>query len=83
MDYHLLDAQVDGKAGGTCKAFDWSLIKDKKNIILAGGLNAKNIAKAIGLKCLAYDINYSVEEPEPGQKDQNKLNEVFDVIRNY
>ncbi|MFV9925538.1 MAG: bifunctional indole-3-glycerol-phosphate synthase TrpC/phosphoribosylanthranilate isomerase TrpF [Francisella endosymbiont of Hyalomma scupense] len=82
VDYHLLDAQVDGKAGGTCKAFDWSLIKDRKNIILAGGLNAKNIAQAIGLKCSAYDINYSIES-EPGQKDQNKLNEVFDVIRNY
>ena len=82
VDYHVLDAQVDGKAGGTGKAFDWSLIKDRKNIILAGGLNAKNIAQAIGLKCSAYDINSGVES-EPGQKDQNKLNEVFDVIRNY
>ena len=82
VDYHLLDAQVDDKAGVTGKAFDWSLIKDRKNIILAGGLNAKNIAQAIGLKCSAYDINSGVES-EPGQKDQNKLNEVFDVIRNY
>lgn len=82
VDYHLLDAQVDGKSGGTGKAFDWSLIKDRKNIILAGGLNAKNIAKAIELKCSAYDINSGVES-EPGQKDQNKLNEVFEIIRNY
>lgn len=29
---HLLDAQVDGKAGGTGKAFDWNLIKDIKKI---------------------------------------------------
>lgn len=82
VDYHLLDAQVDGKADGTGKAFDWSLIKDRKNIIIAGGLNAKNIAQAIGLKCSAYDINSSVES-KLDQKDQNKLNEVFDVIRNY
>ncbi|AJI54272.1 bifunctional indole-3-glycerol-phosphate synthase TrpC/phosphoribosylanthranilate isomerase TrpF [Francisella philomiragia] len=82
VDYHLLDAQVDGKSGGTGKAFDWGLIKDKKNIILAGGLNAKNIAKAIELKCSAYDINSGVES-EPGQKDQQKLKEVFEVIRDY
>ncbi|MBK2095670.1 bifunctional indole-3-glycerol-phosphate synthase TrpC/phosphoribosylanthranilate isomerase TrpF [Francisella philomiragia] len=82
VDYHLLDAQVDGKSGGTGKAFDWSLIKDRKNIILAGGLNPKNIAKAIELRCSAYDINSGVES-EPGQKDQQKLNEVFEVIRDY
>ncbi|MEY8716068.1 bifunctional indole-3-glycerol-phosphate synthase TrpC/phosphoribosylanthranilate isomerase TrpF [Francisella philomiragia] len=82
VDYHLLDAQVDGKSGGTGKAFDWSLIKDRKNIILAGGLNPKNIAKAIELRCSAYDIN-SGAESEPGQKDQQKLKEVFEVIRDY
>lgn len=82
VDYHLLDAQVDGKSGGTGKAFDWSLIKDRKNIILAGGLNVKNIAKAIELRCSAYDINSGVES-EPGQKDQQKLKEVFEVIRDY
>ncbi|AJI57032.1 indole-3-glycerol phosphate synthase family protein [Francisella philomiragia] len=82
VDYHLLDAQVDGKSGGTGKAFDWSLIKDRKNIILAGGLNPKNIAKAIELRCSAYDINSGVES-EPGQKNQQKLKEVFDVIRGY
>lgn len=65
-----------------CKTFDWGLIKDRKNIILAGWLNAKNIAQATDLKCSDYDINYSAES-EPGQKDQNKFNEVFDVIRNY
>lgn len=82
VDYHLLDAQIDGKSGGTGKAFDWGLIKDKKNIILAGGLNAKNIAKAIELKCSAYDINSGVES-QPGQKDQQKLNEIFEIIRDY
>ena len=82
VDYHLLDAQVNGQFGGTGKAFDWDLIKDKNNIILAGGLNSKNIAKAIELKCSAYDINSGVES-QPGQKDQKKLNEVFEVIRNY
>lgn len=82
VDYHLLDAQVDGQSGGTGKAFDWDLIDSKNNIILAGGLNSKNIAKAIELKCSAYDINSGVES-EPGQKDQKKLKEVFEIIRDY
>lgn len=82
VDYHLLDAQVDGQFGGTGKSFDWDLIDNKNNIILAGGLNSKNIAKAIELKCSAYDINSGVES-EPGQKDQKKLREVFEIIRDY
>lgn len=82
VDYHILDTQLDGKSGGTGEVFDWELIKDKKNIILAGGLNSKNIAKAMKLKCSAYDINSGVES-QSGQKDQQKLDEVFEIIRNY
>ena len=76
---HLLDAQIDGKSGGTSKAFDWELIKDERNIILAGGFNVKNIAKAIELKCSAYDINSGVES-ESGQKDQKKSNKLLHTI---
>ncbi|GAB4221928.1 MAG: bifunctional indole-3-glycerol-phosphate synthase TrpC/phosphoribosylanthranilate isomerase TrpF [Francisella sp.] len=82
VDYHLLDTKVNGKSGGTGKTFDWDIIKYKKNIILAGGLNAKNISKAIKLKCDAYDINSGVEN-KPGEKDKNKLKEIFEIIRNY
>ncbi|AJC48361.1 bifunctional indole-3-glycerol-phosphate synthase TrpC/phosphoribosylanthranilate isomerase TrpF [Allofrancisella guangzhouensis] len=82
VDYHLLDTQIDDKKGGTGKAFDWSIIKDKKNIILSGGLNATNIKKAIELKCSGYDINSGVES-KVGEKDQKKLEEIFEVIRNY
>ncbi|MDE4953026.1 bifunctional indole-3-glycerol phosphate synthase/phosphoribosylanthranilate isomerase, partial [Francisella tularensis subsp. holarctica] len=47
-----------------------------------GGMNAKNIAKAIELMCSDFDINSGVES-EPGQKDKIKLNEVFEIIRSY
>lgn len=82
IDYHLLDTKIDGKSGGTGKSFDWELIKDRKNIILSGGLNSNNISKALGLKCSAYDINSGVES-KPGEKDDQKLKRVFDKIRNY
>ncbi|QIV96698.1 indole-3-glycerol phosphate synthase [Allofrancisella inopinata] len=82
VDYHLLDSQVNGKKGGTGKTFDWNLIKDRKSIILSGGLNSTNIAKAIEFKCSGYDINSGVES-KTGEKDEKKLQEVFEVIRNY
>lgn len=82
VDYHLLDTKVNGKSGGTGKSFDWSLIKDRKNIVLSGGLNTSNIQGAIGLNCSAYDINSGVES-KPGEKDAEKLAELFNQIRNY
>ncbi len=82
IDYHLLDAKVGKQTGGTGQSFDWSLIKDRKNIILAGGLSAQNIADAIKLNCSAYDINSGVES-KAGEKDEQKLKEVFEIIRDY
>ena len=70
MSSHLSKI-ASGKSGCTGKTFDWELIKDEINIILASGLNAKNIAKAIELKCSAYDIKSGIKS-EPGQKDQKK-----------
>ncbi|APC97689.1 bifunctional indole-3-glycerol-phosphate synthase TrpC/phosphoribosylanthranilate isomerase TrpF [Francisella frigiditurris] len=82
VDYHVLDTKVGDQIGGSGKSFDWGLIKDKKNIVLAGGLSSKNIAEAIKLECSALDINSSVES-KPGEKDEKKLKEVFDIIKNY
>ena len=46
---YLFDTQVPGEHGGTGKTFDWQLMP-KKNIghrVLAGGLDAENVAEAI------------------------------------
>ncbi|GEA49647.1 tryptophan biosynthesis protein TrpCF [Vibrio inusitatus NBRC 102082] len=81
VDRHLLDSKVGTQSGGTGKAFDWSKI-DNPNVMLAGGLNAENIAEAAQLGCLGLDLNSGVEI-EPGKKSREKLEQAFATIRNY
>ena len=60
----LLDAHVEGIPGGTGSAFDWALIPGHLPlpVILSGGLNAQNIAAAIGqVRPYAVDVSSGVE----------------------
>lgn len=71
----LVDAYVEGVAGGTGQVFDWSLATGKfgKEIILAGGLNPANVASAIRqVKPWAVDVSGGVEAAK-GIKDANKI----------
>lgn len=71
----LLDAYVEGVAGGTGERFDWSLIPSDlpKPIILAGGLTADNVANAIRqVRPYAVDVSGGVER-EKGIKDAGKI----------
>ena len=71
----LLDTFTDGVAGGTGHAFDWSLIPSvlSKPVILAGGLNQKNVAQAIEqVRPYAVDISGGVEISK-GIKDAAKI----------
>jgi phosphoribosylanthranilate isomerase len=70
----LLDAYQDGVPGGTGKTFDWSLIEQiDKPIILAGGLNEKNVKKAIEqVRPYAVDVSGGVEA-EKGIKSHEKM----------
>ena len=75
-DYLLLDS---GKGSG--KTFDWSLIRKdiKKEFFLAGGLNSKNVTRAIDeFKPYAIDLSSSLETD--GFKDENKIKEIMEVI---
>ena len=55
--------------------------KNKKPLILSGGLNEENITKALQTVApAALDINSGVES-EPGKKDHAKLTRIFDIIR--
>jgi indole-3-glycerol phosphate synthase/phosphoribosylanthranilate isomerase len=82
IDRHLLDSKVGNQSGGTSVAFDWSLIGDERNIMLAGGLSPENAKEAASIGCLGLDLNSGVESA-PGQKDQAKLSQAFKEIRNY
>ncbi len=77
-DYLLLD----NGAGGTGKAFDWSLAGNiKKPFFLAGGLNAENVKIGIEkLRPFAVDISGGVETG--GFKDPEKIREIIRRIRN-
>jgi len=80
----LVDSRHAGLYGGTGKKANWNLacrIRDKKLLILSGGLSEKNVAEALKeVSPAALDINSGVES-EPGKKDHAKLARIFEIIR--
>lgn len=75
-DYLLLDS---GKGSG--KTFEWRWINSnlKKDFFLAGGLNSKNVRKAIEeFNPYAIDLSSSLETN--GFKDEIKIKEIMEVI---
>jgi len=85
----LLDSYKPGIPGGTGETFDWSLVPqsdDLKPIILAGGLNADNVADAIKqVKPFAVDVSGGVEAvldgvEQKGVKDHGKMNQFLDEV---
>jgi phosphoribosylanthranilate isomerase len=75
-EFHLFDAYWHGIHGGTGQRFDWELVAKRRSkvpMILAGGLNAENVAGAIDLvKPYAVDVVSGVEA-DPGHKDLAKV----------
>ncbi|MGL6258850.1 bifunctional indole-3-glycerol-phosphate synthase TrpC/phosphoribosylanthranilate isomerase TrpF [Vibrio sp. WXL210] len=82
VDRHLFDAQVGNQSGGTGQTFDWSLIAEPCQVMLAGGLGPDNAKQAAQLGCLGLDLNSGVESA-PGKKDLVKLQQAFAAIRDY
>jgi phosphoribosylanthranilate isomerase len=81
----LLDTKVQNIAGGSGKTFDWGLALKAKEydipLILAGGINAGNLKKAVNLvNPYAVDISSGVEN-KPGKKDYNKMQEVIAIAQ--
>lgn len=76
-DYILIDSPRSTYFGGTGKAFDWSILQQlpkqlKEKIILAGGLNAKNVQQAITtVHPIGVDVSSGVETE--GRKDIKKI----------
>jgi phosphoribosylanthranilate isomerase len=81
----LLDTADSGVYGGTGRAFDWDLcrrLQTGRTLILAGGLNAGNVALAIRtVQPYAVDVCSGVESG-PGEKDALKLAEFMREVRN-
>ena len=71
----LLDTYTEGVAGGTGHVFDWGLIPVglEKPVVLAGGLNAQNVAQAVAqVRPYAVDVSGGVEASK-GIKDAAKI----------
>lgn len=85
----LLDAWHPQLAGGTGQAFDWSLIPRERDkpIVLAGGLDAANVGRALrAVRPYAVDVSGGIEQAK-GIKDYGKMQafvaEVLAVEREY
>ncbi|MES3008109.1 MAG: phosphoribosylanthranilate isomerase [Pseudomonadota bacterium] len=81
----LLDSYDKHSAGGTGIAFDWRIARQcvaeaSAKIVLAGGLNAVNVAEAIRLVApYAVDVSSGVES-EPGRKSGERMSSFFNEV---
>ena len=87
VDFFLLDTVTKSQAGGTGITFSWEAIPPLQeecrgygiSLLVAGGLNAENIAELLaGFKPFGIDLSSGVETD--GKKDLNKIRKVIQVI---
>jgi phosphoribosylanthranilate isomerase len=70
----LLDGPAAGLYGGAGQTFDWALARNaRQRIILAGGLDASNVARAVSLAHPWGVDSCSRIESSPGIKDHMKM----------
>lgn len=83
-DYLLLDTWQKDAYGGCGKQFDKSLIPENmsKPYFLAGGLAADNIRENIQI-CHPYAVDVSSAVETDGKKDQKKIQEFIERVREY
>ncbi|MDR2013969.1 MAG: phosphoribosylanthranilate isomerase [Rhodanobacter sp.] len=79
----LLDSHAGGTLGGTGTTFDWSRAPRAlgRPIVLAGGLDARNVAQAIAIvRPYAVDVSSGIESM-PGIKDAAKMRAFVAAVR--
>jgi phosphoribosylanthranilate isomerase len=84
VDGFLLDTYKEDQWGGTGKVFDWELAARAKKygpVILAGGLNPRNVKAAIQkVQPYGVDVSSGVEQ-SPGKKDPKKVKAFLKAVR--
>ena len=79
----LLDSLVAGEYGGTGESFDWSLaqqVAKRFPVIIAGGLDPKNVAQVIEtVRPWGVDVSSGVETG--GVKDIAKIRTFIELVR--
>lgn len=79
----LLDSHAGGAMGGSGEAFDWSRVPRNAGcpIVLAGGLDADNVAQAIAtVRPYAVDVSSGIESA-PGIKHALKMRRFVEAVR--
>lgn len=85
-DALVLDSKVGGKLGGTGASFDWESAQAAAGerltpLVVAGGLTAANVSKAIlTLRPDIVDVSSGVESA-PGIKDRMRMSDFMDAVR--
>lgn len=77
----MLDAAKEGAYGGTGDVFDWTKVtRFDRNLLVAGGLHAGNVAEAMRIaRPWGVDVSSGVEVH--GDKDPTKIREFIAVVR--
>lgn len=87
-DAIVLDSRVTDKLGGTGVVLPWDELRDRiasirtsrTRLVIAGGLNAENVARAIqALQPDVVDVSSGVES-SPGVKDHEKMRAFRDAV---
>ncbi len=80
----LLDAFVEGQAGGTGTSISWDLVVRAKGhapIVLSGGLRPETVGPAV-LRVRPYGVDVSSGvEVSPGRKDHQRVREFIAAVR--
>ena len=79
----LLDSKVEGKYGGTGETFAWDLAREvakKFTVIVAGGLDPKNVASLIR-RVAPWGVDVSSGVETGGVKDIAKMKAFIEAVR--
>ncbi|UDQ98505.1 phosphoribosylanthranilate isomerase [Lentisphaerota bacterium WC36G] len=80
----VVDSRTATEFGGTGQVCDWQIAKklsEKRDILLAGGINENNVVEAINtVQPFGIDVSSGVES-EPGKKDHQKMFNLVKKIR--
>ena len=79
----LLDSQVEGKYGGTGESFNWKLVQQVAKrfpVIIAGGLDPKNVARLIE-RVAPWGVDVSSGVETGGVKDMVKIKAFIEAVR--
>jgi phosphoribosylanthranilate isomerase len=87
-DAIVLDTMVAGRLGGTGTAFDWERVakmldreRARTRVVLAGGLDAANVARAVRIIAPeVVDVSSGVERA-PGIKDHARMRAFSEAVR--